>query len=614
MRRTIIATVSLLALTVACPALAQDALPEIAVGADLKGELTRSDPRDSDGDYRYDDYRLDVRAGQRFEAQMRSGDFDAYLAVYATKADGSPETEPRATDDDSLGDGTDARLRFTADRDGVYVLRARSLDQDIGDYTLSLSERPPLPPAPEPRSVRVGDEISGELGETSPRQDDDTPYDGYAATLRQGERVLVRLEADDFDPVLRIGRTNSAGVFEQLAENDDGPDGLNSRLVFVAPESGVYHIRVSGLNEDAEGEYDLKLEVGPPPPPVSSISIGQTTRGRLTDATAENEEGQRADSWRFRGREGQKIVIDMTSDAFDTYLELFRERNGARESLAEDDDSGATGTNSRIAYTLPDDGDYIIEARAFEDGTGSYALKLEEAAPEPPPSPLAFGRTIQGEIGDRDPRDSENRGFDAYAFRGEEGQRVQVILRSGDFDAFVSLGKAGEEYEPLASDDDGLGEGTDARLTFTLPEAGDYVIRTSPLGSDGKGLYSVELIDHGPEPKPGSLIVGATARGQLDERDLLAEDNSYYDAYRIHLKEDDKLRISLVSNDFDAFVAVGRIVEGEYEQSATDDDGLSDTHALLEWTAPEDGEYEIRAGTYGQGETGAYALTVERKP
>lgn len=615
MRRTIIASVSLLALFAAAPALAQSTLPEIRVGAEIKGELDASDPHNADGDYRYDDYRLTVREGQRFEATLTSGDFDAFLSVHATKADGSPETESRAEDDDGLGDGTDSRLRFTADRDGAYILRARSLGEGDGDYVLALTERPPAPPVPAPRAIRVGDSVKGQLGEGSAEQDDGAPFDGYRLTARQGERIAIRLEAEDFDPMLRVGRAGGGGTFDQLAENDDAPSGgLNSYLVFTAPESGDYVIRAAGLNEAAEGDYTLSLEAGPPPPPVSAIRFDQTVRGRLTGDTAVNEGGQRADAWRFRGREGQRVVINLNSDAFDTYLQLFRETNGGRESLAEDDDSGAEGTNSRIAHTLPASGDYIIEARAFSDGSGSYSLKLEEAAPEPAPAPLAFGQTIQGEIGEKDPRDAENRGFDAYRFRGAEGQRVQIVMRSGDFDAALSIGKSEGDYASLAADDDGLGEGTDSRLSFTLPEAGDYVVRASPLGSDGKGLYSIELIDRGPEPKPGSLLVGATVRGVLDERDSMAEDASYYDAYRLHLKEGEKLRITMVSNDFDAFIAIGRIEDGEYEQAETDDDGLSDTHARLDWTAPDDGEYEVRAGAFAQGETGAYALTLERKP
>ena len=64
-----------------------------------------------------------------------------------------------------------------------------------------------------------------------------------------------------------------------------------------------------------------------------------------------------------------------------------------------------------------------------------------------------------------------------------------------------------------------------------------------------------------------------------------------------------------------SIVAIGRPGEGDaYEVLGSDDDSLSDTHSKLEWTAPSDGTYEIRAGTYQQGQTGAYALIVEKQP
>ncbi|RZJ16620.1 MAG: peptidase [Brevundimonas sp.] len=618
MRRTIIAaSVSLLALVTAAPALAQDAR-DLAIGADIKGELSASDPRlADDDDARYDDYRVAVRAGQRLEAVMRSSAFDAYLAVYAADANGAPEGEPRATDDDGLGEGTDSRLRFTADRDGAYVLRARSLGTDgTGAYTLSLIERPAAPPAPRPATIRVGDEVKGELTSSDPEQDDGSAYDAYALSARAGQRFAIGLNSEAFDPVLRVGRAGQADVFEELAKNDDAPSGgLNSFLIFTAPDSGDYLIRATGLNATAEGDYTLTVADGPPPAPVSALRFDTPVRGRLTVDTPLNEGGQHADAWRFRGREGQRVVINLTSDAFDTYLQLFRETNGSRQSIAEDDDSGAEGTNSRIAFTLPATGDYVVEARAFSEGTGAYQLKLEEATPEPPPGTLTFGATISGEIGDRDPRDDENRGFDAYRFRGEEGRRVQVIVRSGDFDAFVAIGKVIDgQFVVLGSDDDGLGEGTDARLSYTTENTSEYIVRASPLGSDGKGLYSIELIDQGPEPKPGSIVVGGAARGTLGVGDSMAEDGSYYEAYRLHAKKDEKLNLTLVSNDFDAYVSIGRIDDGDYTQLEADDDGLSDTHARLEWTAPEDGEYEVRAGSFAQGETGAYALMIDRKP
>ncbi|WP_332654641.1 PPC domain-containing protein [Brevundimonas sp.] len=608
-RQTILAAASCLALVLAAgPALAQAAGP-LAVGATIEGAIEEGDQTAEDGAYRYDDYAVTARAGQRFEAILRAPEFDTYLEVFPA----DDTTEALASDDDGLGEGTDSRLRFTAPAAGTYTLRARPLSGlDGGAYTLSLAERPPAPRAPRPSGIRLGQTVNGDLSSRDPETDEGLPYDAFSFRARQGDRIAVALDSEAFDPVLRIGRME-AGAFVQLAENDDGPDsGLNSRLVFTAPENGDYLIRVTPLNAADSGDYSLSLQEGPPPAAAQSIAIGDTVEGELTEGDGKSESDTPADAWRFEGREGQRVRIDMTSDDFDTYLELFDDN---RVSLDEDDDGGPEGTNSRITVTLPRTGAYVIEARAFAEATGGYSLSLVEVEPDRAPESIAFGASLEGEIGEGDPRDDDDRGYDAFTFSGVEGQRIQAIMRSGDFDTFLQVGKADGEFSALASDDDGLMEGTDSRLNFTLPEDGDYVLRALPLGSDSKGLYALELIDRGPQPQPGSVLVGSTAWGTLSETDATTDSNSFYDAYRVVLREDEKLLITMVSNDVDSFVIVGRIKsDGAFEALGSDDDGLTDTHAKLEWTAPDDGTFEIRAGAYQQGQTGVYALTVEKQP
>ena len=608
-RQTILAAASCLALVLAAgPVLAQSAEP-LAVGATVEGAIEESDQTASEDSYRYDDYAVTARAGQRFEAVLRSGEFDAYLEVFPP----NEAEDALASDDDGLGEGTDSRLRFTAPEAGTYVLRARPLSGlDGGAYTLRLTERPPAPRAPRPSGIRLGQTVEGELSGRDPETDDGLPYDAFSFRARQGDRFAVALDSEAFDPVLRLGRSVD-GAFVQLAENDDGPDsGLNSRLVFTAPENGDYLIRVTPLNVAETGRYSLSLQEGPPPAAAQPIAIGDTVEGELTEGDGKSESDTPADAWRFAGREGQRVRIDMTSDDFDTYLELFDEN---RVSLDEDDDGGPEGTNSRMTVTLPRTGSYIIEARAFSDGTGDYSLSIIEVQPDRPPEPIAFGASLEGEIGEGDPRDDDDRGYDAFIFQGVEGQRIQAIMRSGDFDTVLQIGRANGEFTVLASDDDGLMEGTDSRLNFTLPDDGDYVLRALPYASDGEGLYSIELIDRGPQPQPGSVLVGSTAWGTLTATDAMTDSNSHYDAYRITVREDEKLLITMVSNDVDSFVIIGREKgDGEFEILGSDDDGLTDTHARLEWTAPDDGTFEIRAGAYQHGQLGVYALTVEKQP
>lgn len=601
--------VSALAMLAAAPVLAQQT--PIAIGAEIRGELTDTDARSGEAEdgYLYDDYIFTASQGQRLLATL-GGAFDAYLEVFA---EGATDGEPINFDDDGAGgDSTDARLSFAAPAAGRYVLRARTFTGlEGGDYILSLTERPPAGPVPRPGGIRLDRPVNGSLADSDPETDDGARFDHYSFRARAGERLAVRLASEAFDPVVSVGRLGRDRAWTELARNDDGPGGgLNSSLVFTAPEAGDYVIRASAVETEGRGDYALTLARAPDPAPAQTIAIGDSLSETLSADDGVNAEGLRTDSWRFTGRAGQRVQIDAASDAFDTFLELFDETSGARTNLDQDDDGGPDGTNSRLTHTLPSDGEYVVEVRAYTgDGEGAYTLSVVEAEPERAATPLAFGATVEGRIDDTDPRDEEGRGYDAYGFTGQEGNRVQIIMRSGDFDTLLQIGQAGD-FEPLATDDDGLGEGTDSRLNFTLPETGDYVIRASPLGTEEEGLYSIELVDRGPQPVDGSIIVGATARGTLTQTDALGEDGSLHDAYAITVAEGDKLRLTLVSNEFDSVIEVGKAGE-DWVALETDDDGLSDAHARLDWTVEEAGEYLIRARAYAPGQMGAYALTVE---
>jgi hypothetical protein len=598
------AALSALALA-AVPASAQS----LQFGAPAAGELSADDPLTPDG-LRHDDWRFSTRDGQRVELTLQSEAFDAWLEVWPADAD--PEAGPVQQNDDGLS-GTDSRLRYTASG-GDWIARVRAFDGEAtGTYVLTLTQRPPAPRAPRPTTTRIGATVNGQLSDRDPETAEGQIFDAYRLRLRAGERLLLTLTSDAFDPVVRIG-TQTRDDFAELAMNDDDGAGLNSRLVFEAPSTGDYVIRVSPLAE-GQGDYVLTLAEAPPPAAAEPLAIGAPAAGTLDVTDGLDAEGRQTDAWVFQGTAGTRVQIDMTSGDFDTYVVLLAESDPAT-ALAEDDDGGPEGTNSRLFHTLPADGAYRIQARSFAPGgTGAYDLTVIEAEPERPAQALAFGETLQGDIEAADPLDGEGRNFDAFVFTGAEGQRIQAIGRSGDFDVYLRIGSADGEFSELASDDDGLGQGTDSRLNFTLPADGDYVMRLSPLGADEDGLYSLELIDRGPKPAPGSLVVGASVRGTLTETDDAAADGSWFDSYAFHAKAGESLTVTLAANAFDAFIIVGREkADGEFEVLGSDDDSLSDTHARLEWEAPEDGTYVIRAGSFGPSEAGAYVLRLEPTP
>ena len=585
----------------------------IQLGAEVSAELNdESSQTRGDGASVYRDYLVRLRAGQAIQVDLSSDDFDAYLEVFEA---GKTSDAALAFNDDAVGQGMNARLRYVAEQGGDYIIRARTLmGASGGDYDLKVVEAQPHD-YPQGRALTMDDAITGSLNLKSAVDEDDNRMAAFSWTARAGDRMALRLESEDFDALLSLGQVGN-GRFTELARNDDGADNggsLDSYLVFTAPSAGDYYIKAQAVSSDSEGRFKLTMEEAPKAAEVRSIRFDESVEGSLNAETGMGLNNQPADQWQFSGREGQRISAILTADDFDAYLELF---DAEGQSLATDDD-GAGDLNSRLVFSLPKDGVYRLEARSLSDGDGDYELALKAMAPAPAPRAIQYGQTLEGELTPNSAIDDDGHFYNGFVFDGQANQRVQFTVRSGDFDAMSEAGlmaSGDAPFEALKSDDDGLQQGTDSRLTFTLPEDGRYEFRALGLEADASGLYSVELIDLGPEPKPGSLLVPSVARGQLTDQDSLTDEGVSYDAYSFKAKGDEALRFTLISADFDAVVEVGEIKSDSFRLAESDDDSLSDRHARLDWTAPRDGTYQVRVRSYAPNSEGTYSLIVERKP
>jgi hypothetical protein len=120
---------------------------------------------------------------------------------------------------------------------------------------------------------------------------------------------------------------------------------------------------------------------------TTPLGFGQTANGALQPGDCTNPiDGTYYDAYSFDGVAGQRIVIDMTSTAFDAYLYLMRPGettiSTAPNTTVQDDDGGGD-TNARITLTLPATGTYTILADSYSDGitpvgTGAYAITLTQ--------------------------------------------------------------------------------------------------------------------------------------------------------------------------------------------------------------------------------------------
>lgn len=111
---------------------------------------------------------------------------------------------------------------------------------------------------------------------------------------------------------------------------------------------------------------------------------------------------------------------------------------------------------------------------------------------------------------------------------------------------------------------------------------------------------------------PTSLVVGTPVSGSLDASDPTLPDSSHYDQWTYDGRAGEKIKITLESSDFDAFLLLARDAGGQIEMLNQDDDGAGGTNAQISAELPADGTYLVLANSYGADGAGSYTLRVER--
>jgi hypothetical protein len=366
MRKFWTASVAALAFTlIAAPASAQTPWS----GA---GELTDSDSADEQR--RYDDHTLQLEAGTRYRISVDSAAFDPVARLYRQGT-----TEVITENDD--GEGLNSRINFTPTASGAYTLRVLAFSAEgRGAYTAGVAVLPPLQPG-----VPVPWSASGRIQDSDPDSGEGAPgprYDEHVLRLEAGRRYILRVNASDFDPQAQLFRSGEEDV---IAQNDDGDDGLNSRIFFSPAESGDYVLRVLPLNQEGRGAYRASAELAPPlPAPLTqfqrmSATIWRDYVGALTNGDGNGADGAKVDDYLVRFAAGQERFITLDAADFDAVVQVLpADGRESGEPLASNDDGG-NSLNSMLRFKAEAAGDYIVRVTSLgANGRGSYRLRVSE--------------------------------------------------------------------------------------------------------------------------------------------------------------------------------------------------------------------------------------------
>lgn len=342
-----------------------------------------------------------------------------------------------------------------------------------------------------PAAAQAPWSASGEITDSDPGGTE-PHYDDHTIRLEAGQRYRIAVDSAAFDPVARLYR---AGSDQPVAENDDG-EGLNSRITFTPTESGDYRLRVLSFSAEGRGAYTAGFTVLPPLPPAEAVPFRASGQIETSDPAAGS--GAHYDEYVLRLEAGRRYILRVNSSAFDPMAQLFLDGND--NPLAENDDDGE-GLNSRISFVPAETGNYLLRVVPLaEDGRGAYTVSAEQAPPLAAPltrssrTQRTVWRVYEGALANADSEGPDGARIDDYLVHFNAGQERFIALDAPDFDAVVQVIALDRRQtdETLAANDDG-GNSLNSLLRFKAEAAGDYIVRVTSFGPDGRGSYTLRV-------------------------------------------------------------------------------------------------------------------------
>lgn len=202
----------------------------------------------------------------------------------------------------------------------------------------------------------------------------------------------------------------------------------------------------------------------------------------------------------------------------------------------------------------------------------------------------------ENNLGPGDQTVSDGSFVDYYQVRVQEDERVAIVVASDEFDSYlyVTLPDGSQE-----SNDDYID--WNAGFEFIAEESGTVEFGVSSLFSGETGSYSVRVVAL---PEPTRLQPGDRVESTLDRSGVAGR---RADQYIVTGDAGERLRIELLSEDFDAFL---ELLDSSGRR-LSDDDGGDETNARLSYQFSEDGWVIITATSYDGLSAGSYELMVE---
>jgi len=428
------------------------------------------------------------------EYVVETFDLDANCDTHLTLFD-TDGTTVLDSDDDG-GDGSASRIAWTATADGTFYVRARHLEGAVSGPDTGYSLRLTGTEASEADAYEPDDaaaEATPLVAEAQAQthnahRQEDVDWLWFTAVSGQGYVIETNHLGPQSDTLITLYEPDGT---TEISADDDGGEGLGSRIAWTAPNDGTRFVAVRQTSAAAYGpdtRYDISLAstVAPPDAYEPDDAYDEASPIEPNAGAQDHNIHEAIDSdwvW-FAAYEGVEYTLE-TLDLerrCDTLLYLY-DTDGTT-LLAMDDDGGFSRA-SRLTWTAPSNAVYYARVRHYHDTvygleTG-YRLRVQSAsgpggdAHEPDDAPedakwIATDGTAQAhdlhDLGDTD--------WCRMTCVPDTVYVVETSNLASRSDTYVYLYDTDGTTE-LARNDDG-GTGWASRLTWSAPVTGTYYV------------------------------------------------------------------------------------------------------------------------------------------
>ncbi|MBO6934292.1 MAG: caspase family protein [Deltaproteobacteria bacterium] len=428
--------------------------------------------------------------------------------------------------------------------------------------------------------------------------------DEYVIPVEAGERLIVDLSSESFDPVVRV--TPPGG--QTLTDDDHEGSRARSQIEMAIAQGGSMKVEVTSHTPGATGAYQLRVLRVLAESAGAVLTPGTPVRGTLDGSDEKLPDGRPFETYSLNQPAGRPSTLQLTGDA----ELLVMDPAGRQHSIA----AGTSLVLSQEgAYRLQLIGragqptDYQLSATAGGGAARGWPTVARDHHRFPtdgtPTQALEVGSETTGQLAQGGATLPSGENVQLYRVPVQPGQVLGIDVRSSDFDTYLMVVTPSGAH----AENDDSGGGRDSSLTLPIDSRGDLWVVVTSYESGETGAFNLKVSQAARPATTGSTSTNnVRLGGELGNGDETLDNGAFVDRYTTTLQAGQQVAIGVTSSAFDTVLHI----TGPDGQQQTNDDidyQNDNTNSLLQFTVRQGGVHRVAVTSYSRGESGGYELT-----